>query len=408
MWSLLLLLSISLLHGTAAELSGDDDAQCLLQGAMSGWSSLRKAGNAKEQDVYVHGINEAEFVSDYKLNPIIKPPGLLNWIVGDPTVLQIGDQIHMWTNGAMCCIQHYVANASNPTSFKQLKDAITGLKAIETVRPYAYLSGDNKTVTLFYERYWLPEPFGHFCKSAMYAAQAEVGIWDFKVTGQILKPDLEWEKINPSHCGRRVGNPYVFYNKIEGKYWLYYSASTVWLEDSQIGEPINFGLAKADNLLGPYERILKNPMVVTGGIPGLEIIGNGSLKIIKGHEAMIDNSGKGVAICNRITRNTTSGQTGSTMVMLRTVDGGLSWETVISPFIAPTLVPGDWKEAYVYAFDTLPDPTDPEYMLVYYNARNGWRDGHETAGVSRFPVEIIASAKEGSTAGRKKEDSRNK
>ena len=33
---------------------------------------------------------------------------------------QIGDEIHMWTNGALANIQHYVADAKDPTNFKQL------------------------------------------------------------------------------------------------------------------------------------------------------------------------------------------------------------------------------------------------------------------------------------------------
>lgn len=89
------------------------------------------------------------------------------------------------------------------------------------------------------------------------------------------------------------------------------------------------------------------------------------------------------------------------MSMLRTSDKGLSWETVVPQFIGPTLTQGDWKEAYVYAFDTLPDPNDPEYILVYYNARNGWENGSETVGVSKFPNLMVRHAKHNVTLRRR-------
>jgi hypothetical protein len=35
------------------------------------------------------------------------------------------------------------------------------------------------------------------------------------------------------------------------------------------------------------------------------------------------------------------------------------------------------------SFDTIADPTDESWMLVYYNGRNGWKGARETVGVSR-------------------------
>ncbi|CAL1172693.1 unnamed protein product [Cladocopium goreaui] len=49
--------------------------------------------------------------------------------------------------------------------------------------------------------------------------------------------------------------------------------------------------------------------------------------------------------------------------------------------------------ARVYAFDTLINPLDPSTELIYYNARNGYKDAFEEAGVSRFPVEFIQKAR---------------
>ena len=65
---------------------------------------------------------------------------------------------------------------------------------------------------------------------------------------EMLRPELDWERIGT----RRVGNPFVFYSEDHKEYRLYYSASSVHLEDSNIDEPIHLGLARADSPDGPW------------------------------------------------------------------------------------------------------------------------------------------------------------
>ncbi|CAL1165681.1 unnamed protein product [Cladocopium goreaui] len=335
------------------------------------------------EDGWVQAQAAAKGVDDWAKNPIIQPPSILNWIVGDPTVQRIGDEIHMWTNGALANIQHYVADAKDPTNFKQLNDSIQGFG---TVRPYAYLDEANNKVILFYEKYEFPYIFA----SKMMAAEAEIGKWEFTNYTKILESELTWEKFGE----KRVGNPFVFYNKVKGKYWLYYSASMIKLTDADVDEPMNLGLAEADNVMGPYTRVVTEPLEIPSGFPGLFIKGHGSLKMVKSPEADLTCDGVGVAVCNRLTFNPATNQTGSTLSMLRTTDGGLSWQPVVTEFIGPTLQEGSWKEAFVYGFDTLMDPNDASSMLIYYNARNGWKDATEQVGVSRFPLDMVLKARE--------------
>lgn len=305
------------------------------------------------EDGWVQAQAAAKGVDDWAKNPTIQPPSVLNWIVGDPTVQRIGDEIHMWTNGALANIQHYVADAKDPTNFKQLNDSISGFG---TVRPYAYLDEANNKVILFYEKYEFPYIFA----SKMMAAEAEIGKWEFTNYTKILESELPWEKFGE----KRVGNPFVFYNKVKGKYWLYYSASMIKLTDANVDEPMNLGLAEADNV-----------------------------KMVKSPEADLTYDGVGVAVCNRLTFNPATNQTGSTLSILRTTDGGLSWQPVVTEFIGPTLKEGSWKEAFVYGFDTLMDPNDASSMLIYYNARNGWKDATEQVGVSRFALDMVLQAR---------------
>eukprot|EP00490_Sorites_sp_Unknown_P029420 CAMPEP_0114681100 /NCGR_PEP_ID=MMETSP0191-20121206/54992_1 /TAXON_ID=126664 /ORGANISM="Sorites sp." /LENGTH=238 /DNA_ID=CAMNT_0001958949 /DNA_START=165 /DNA_END=881 /DNA_ORIENTATION=+ len=227
------------------------------------------------------------------------------------------------------------------------------------------------------------------------AAEAEIGKWQFGNFTKILEPQLAWEKFNEW----RVGNAFVFYNKVKGKYWLYYSASMIKLTDANVDEPMNLGLAEADSVMGPYTRVVTEPIQIPSGFSGLFIKGHGSLKLVKVPSADLDEDGVGVAICNRLTFNPATNQTGSTLSLLHTTDGGFSWQPVIAQFIGPTLKEGSWKEAFCYAFDTVLDPNDASSVLIYYNARNGWKDATEQVGVSRFPLEMIIKARTGSADG---------
>ena len=47
---------------------------------------------------------EVEGVFDFQSNPILVPDQLFEWLLGDPTVLQTGDKIHMFANTVTLCI----------------------------------------------------------------------------------------------------------------------------------------------------------------------------------------------------------------------------------------------------------------------------------------------------------------
>ena len=93
----------------------------------------------------------------------------------------------------------------------------------------------------------------------------------------------------------------------------------------------------------------------------------------------------------------------STIALMQSSDGGLSWATVEADLIPPELDTSlSWKHAYVYGFDTVPgmriggyldmskyksttpDPDNSSHVLVYYNARSGWSFGLESIGVSKL------------------------
>eukprot|EP00931_Biecheleriopsis_adriatica_P010865 TRINITY_DN11192_c0_g1_i2.p1 TRINITY_DN11192_c0_g1~~TRINITY_DN11192_c0_g1_i2.p1 ORF type:complete len:432 (+),score=45.49 TRINITY_DN11192_c0_g1_i2:98-1393(+) len=314
-------------------------------------------------------------VEDHEANPILKASGV-DWILGDPTVVKVGDELHLWASMVLTGIHHYRAPASDPSNFKWLGKSIPYPGA---QRPCAVYEKSSDKVVLYYEQYHVK---GLYQSSTIQWTEARVGQWRFNKAQEALQPELPWEKIKQ----QRVGNPFVFYNDATGKWRMYYSASAINLEDSRIPEPMFLGVAEASNLRGPWARLRDTPLEIRGEIPGLQILGIGSLKKMK---LLGDSLASDIAICNRLTRDLRTAATGSTLSIVRSNDGGFTWETVVPKLIGPTLVKGNWKESYAYGFDTIADPTDSNKTLIYYNGRNGWAGAYETIGVSRFPTAIV-------------------
>ena len=70
------------------------------------WSSNSDAGPEEE---WLPGPNP--WVFDSASNPILEPPDLLEWILGDPAVIQLGDHIHMFANEVPYVYEIYLINA---------------------------------------------------------------------------------------------------------------------------------------------------------------------------------------------------------------------------------------------------------------------------------------------------------
>ena len=132
-------------------------------------------------------------------------------------------------------------------------------------RPYVYREGDR--LYLYYEQYHASDLFreSSILMRTADILRSETGL-EFRwanTSTEMLRPQLAWERIGT----RRVGNPFVFYSEDHEEYRLYYSASSVHLEDSNIDEPIHLGLARADSPEGPWTRLAEEPLHVD---PGME------------------------------------------------------------------------------------------------------------------------------------------
>lgn len=312
-------------------------------------------------------------VQDWSGNPILTPDAFwFEWILGDPTAIAVDGDVHLFANTVFHGIVHYVADAKTPTSFDRVGTAVW---FPGSVRPYAFVR--NETAYLFYEQYAFPT----YRSSRIMMTSSRVGEWKWSRAREVLKPELSWETIGTE----RVGNPFVYEDARTGTFRLYYSASSVHLEDANIDEPIYIGLAETNDLEhGAWTRVTTDPIEIENNpSPDDEdVLGVGSLKFVDGLE---DDK---IAFVNQVTRNRTDGTTGSTISCVRASDAsGQSFVTVQAPLIAPTVPQDGWKRNYVYGFDTLrlssSADADGDDLLVYYNARDGVRSASETIGVSK-------------------------
>ena len=64
---------------------------------------------------------DSDRVLDYRHNPILVPTDLLEWLLGDPTVVlfEPEDELHMFVNEVFHGIIHYSTNYSDPFNFEK-------------------------------------------------------------------------------------------------------------------------------------------------------------------------------------------------------------------------------------------------------------------------------------------------
>lgn len=92
-------------------------------------------------------------VEDSTLNPILQATDNFEWILGDPTVCQLGEEIHMFANEVFHGIVHYTASTSSPLDFTQVGYAV---HLPGSVRPYCYHAQNESMLYVFYEQYEFP------------------------------------------------------------------------------------------------------------------------------------------------------------------------------------------------------------------------------------------------------------
>lgn len=289
---------------------------------------------------------------DHPQNPLVGPPPS-EFLIGDPTVVIPAEspdgQWHLFANSLMGIHHH---TSSDGISWTRRSPALFGISAF---RPYIYKEAG--TFYLFFEKF-----SGSINSVIKVSTSTDLFTWSAPST--VLQPSLVWEKERTS----TVSNPYLMHR--DGKYWLYYSASSVFLADAGINEPKYIGLARADKILGPYVKEPR-PLLSPSAADPLRNLGAGSIKLLD-HRM----GGRWIALNNGIYRDA-QGRTRSAIMVLSSEDG-LAWESVCAgAVLAPT--GAGWKSSFVYAFDTV---VMGQEIWAYYNAREGWAPATERIGLS--------------------------
>lgn len=179
----------------------------------------------------------------------------------------------------------------------------------------------------------------------------------------VLEPTLPWE-------GQHVSNACVLPR--DGRWWLYYSANLVHLDDMGFSEPAFISVAYSDRPDGPFERH-GEPLFGPDPTHRFRAAGAGAIKV---YDHLIP--GWLAGFQNGIYRDPT-GRAGSAVLLLRSTDG-LRWEEHPSnPILAPSGGEPAWRRAHVYQLDVKRVGDD---LWVWYNARSGWRFGVERIGLA--------------------------
>ena len=98
-------------------------------------------------------VTETDSVFDYRNNPILRPTELLEWLMGDPTVVMIEErqELHLFLNEVFHGILHFSGDLMEPTELRK-QGTVIGFPG--AVRPYVLRLGDR--LHLYYEQYHPP------------------------------------------------------------------------------------------------------------------------------------------------------------------------------------------------------------------------------------------------------------
>lgn len=301
----------------------------------------------------------ASLLCSWKLhpsNPLIQPPSG-EWLIGDPSVVSPQEapdgRWHLFANSLLGIHHHTSADG---ISWKRHTPSLFGTGAFR-----AFLIREGAAYYLFFEKF-----VGFSDSTIQVSTSKDLERWSTPLV--VLKPELSWEK----ELTRTVGNPYVM--KREGNYWLYYSASSVRLDDAGFNEPRHIGLARATTITGPYVKE-PQPIISPSKDEPLRNHGAGSIKLLTERVG-----GRWIALNNGIYLDP-AGKSRSAIMVLSSEDG-VKWSKVCSEAI---LAPTDkgWMSSFVYAFDTVRVGDD---IRVYFNAREGWKKGTERIGMAALTL----------------------
>jgi len=288
---------------------------------------------------------------DLPENPLVEPPGgpSPGNVIGDPQIILPGEYDEHWHMLAWSKGRIYHLKSYDGIHWEYL-----GALPFSGGLPYIYKEDD--VWYLFYTKY-------DDKSNTKICMRESEDLKDWSEERVLLKPELPWELE-----GRRkqVRNPCLI--RIGDVYRLYYSGGTIWLEDCGYEEPKYVSFAEAEDIYGPYERYGKPILRPDPEIP-YRNFGAGALKVYRWHWEYL-------GLNNGIYKDEDR-RSRSAICLLVSLDGVKWVDAPFNPIISPTT---GWKNALVYQLDLALNYEGR--TIIYYNARQGWREGVERIGAS--------------------------
>lgn len=289
--------------------------------------------------------------------------------IGDPQVLLPGefdDQWHIFFHG-------YMGEENRLSFFHHVSD--DGLHWQEKKRwddwtvGQNYLFCDGERWIMYYTsdlRFLPGASEGYDCGTLIRAKTTlDFENWSEEVDLILPESDLERE-------GRVVEarNPCMIALP-DGGYRLYYSAGTVWLDDTDYEEPKYIFCAHADHPLGPFTKTGAPVLAPDAAVPHRNY-GCGAIKVF-GYR------GGYLGFYNPIYLDE-KGNSRSQICLVASEDGLLWEEAPCNPVMVPT---EGWRKAIVYQLDVV---RHEGKLWMYFNARDDWYNGIERIGCCQLAL----------------------
>lgn len=288
--------------------------------------------------------------NDYAKNPILEATISGDWVADPTLVLSKDSPDGLWH--MFCCgktgIKHYTSTDGLLWDYSCHVDA-------EGYSPYIFV--ENDAFYLFYQKGRLGHEVYIVCR-----VSRDLKNWEDPFI--VLKGDLSWETGVKGES--YVRNPCII--RLFDKYLLYYSAGYTLLPDTGYDEPTFIGVATSTNITGPYIKS-GTPIMKPDPLDPWRNMGAGAMKVYC-YGNMLLGFENGIYIGS-------DGHTHSALHLLISTDG-FNW--IDSPY-NPILKPGfpEWKKAFVYQCDV---KRLNDVLYLYYNSRDGWREGVERIGLA--------------------------
>jgi len=292
---------------------------------------------------------------DFYKNPVISPP-YENTVVGEPSIILPSDspdgKWHLFTVSGDTYINHMVS--SDGINWEITDRWKPGWN------PFVFKEKD--TFYMFHHGYWFSD------KGCSIVMRYSKDLVNWSKDELILEPELSWEKEEKPV----VRNACVL-KLPDGKFRLYYAAGYGFLKECEYSEPLYVSFAESEDIKGPYKKF-GQPIIFPNKKDKYRNFGAGGLKVyFERKEKILVGLNNGIYYDEE-------GKARSSLHLLLSKDGIEWYEFPFNPIIYPE---EGWKRAFVYQVDLKRVNNE---LWLYYNARDGWKDGVERIGISIYKL----------------------